>query len=122
MPSLLPIVLAADNFPPYSGNTPTHSNGERIVPLHLSAEDYRREIKPIGLLRPCIVSALDLGQWEVIRDGEGIEAVVFKARDVADRSALLAGIAARWKADGMFADALDGECPLAALTDARLEE
>ncbi len=60
--SLLPVILASDNFPssplndPYPSFNPT--NGEHFTPFHLTFQDYHNHLPPVGLLRPSILSAL----------------------------------------------------------------
>lgn len=111
MPSLLGIVQAADNFPHGQATTPSHNaNGEEFVPLHLTAEDAAASLLPIGLLRPNVYAALLEApeDWAVVNGEGGPRALIFKADSETTRSALLARIAAQWKTEGRFADALDG--------------
>jgi len=77
--SLLPIVLAADNFPsspssdPYPSSHPhTH---EVYVPFHLTFEDYQHGLLPLGLLRPAVVQemrGLEDGPWNFQYSGVDI--------------------------------------------------
>jgi hypothetical protein len=59
--SLLSVVQAADNLPPHPHSPyPTHSpdGAERYVPLHLTLDDHKASLPPIGLLRPEVVREL----------------------------------------------------------------
>jgi hypothetical protein len=66
--SLLPIVLAADNFPAFPAATPyptshPHTN-EPYIPFHLTFLDYQNNLPPVGLLRPHILAELQADPTE----------------------------------------------------------
>lgn len=115
MSSLLPIVLAADNFPA-CGSYPTHhpGTGELYVPFHVAPSDHAAALPPIGLLRPEVLKALEGdAAYESVRGGDsGIVCVTFSpnvlagGREAMDKA--IAETAARWRAAGLFKPALDG--------------
>lgn len=127
--SLLPVVLAADNFPlhpyhPYPVRNPL--TNEQYTPFHLSPADHALDLPPVGLLRPQILSALlqehvEIGEasspWTFFRadphrhDSEIVcvafsPAVRAKGREAMSKA--IADVAAKWKAAGKFPEALDG--------------
>ncbi|KAL7418936.1 hypothetical protein Q5752_006620 [Cryptotrichosporon argae] len=115
MPSLLPIVATADNFPPFPGPYPlAHpSTGERYVPFHLSASDHTRGLAPLGLLRPAVVAALaGDAAFEAVARADGVKAVAFAPAVLGRGREALEDVmdvtARQWKAAGMFSAALDG--------------
>jgi hypothetical protein len=113
--SLLPFVLAADNFPAHAGTYPSANptTGEPYIPFHLAAEDVSLGAAPVGLLRPTVLAALEGDAAYVFhRDGDKVIAVNFAPDVLAQRRegmiAATAATNARWRAAGMFKDALDG--------------
>lgn len=66
--SLLPVVIAADNFPGhlYADYFPTFHpvSGERYVPFHLTFADYQARLPPIGQLRPDVLAELQSDERE----------------------------------------------------------
>lgn len=136
--SLLPFVLAADNFPSHDGSFPRYhpETREPYTPFYLSAVDAEAyvPIPPVGLLRRAVLEALlhemearfgdDVAQWpfEFIRDEcivadddkDQIVAVAFSsvtlAKGVSGMNEIIAATSRKWKDNGMFAAALDGEC------------
>lgn len=119
--SLLPFVLAADNFPNSSEPYPTHHpvTKEPYVPFHVSRADYEAALVPVGLIRPEVLRAIaDIENgpacpFELVRpDSKDVVCVAF-APDVlkGGREAMnkaIADIAARWRSDGLFSACLDG--------------
>lgn len=90
------------------------------MPFHISRPDFESGLAPVGLLRPEVLRALRPRDgpcpWEFVRtshdDTSDVVCVTF-APDVLARgreamNAAMADTAARWKADGLFAPALDG--------------
>jgi hypothetical protein len=61
-PSLLPVVLAADNFPSHPLHDPyplSHPQSRDIyTPFHLTFSDYQARLPPVGLLRPSVLAEL----------------------------------------------------------------
>lgn len=127
-PSLLPLVLAADNFPNVSEAYPTHhpDTREPYVPFHISSSDFESRLPPVGLLRPAVLrSLLDANpegssQFEFVRKhGEdaydAIACVAFSPSVLSEgREAMnkaIADTAAQWKREGRFPEALDGASP-----------
>jgi hypothetical protein len=137
MASLLPIVLAADNFPPHPGLYPSFhpSTEERYIPFHLTFPDHHRGLPPVGLLRPEVVAEMqaderapDTCPWQfhyVARpsdekgDVQGggeltleVECVFFADWVVQLGSdgmgRVMNDAAEKWKANGKFSDPLGG--------------
>ncbi|WOO80194.1 putative protein [Vanrija pseudolonga] len=126
--SLLPVVLAADNFPlhpyhPYPVRNPL--TNEQYIPFHLSPADHALDLPPVGLLRPQILAALleehaasgSESPWTFFRadphrHDSKIVCVAFspavRAKGREAMSKAIADVAAKWKAAGKFPEALDG--------------
>lgn len=120
--SLLPFVLAADNFPQHTGKYPTRHpvTNEQYTPFHLCASDLGAGVPPIGLLRPSVLLALmeEEGpecayEFEREHGTNDIVCVAFApavlAKGKQAMNAAIAATARRWKDAGKFAEALDGE-------------
>ncbi len=113
MSSLLPVVLAADNFPA-CGSYPTHhpETGEVYVPFHIAPADHAAGLPPVGLLRPEVVESLagDAG-YESVHDGSLVcvtfaPSVIAGGKEAMNKA--IADTAARWRAAGQFTPALAG--------------
>ncbi|TXT12471.1 uncharacterized protein COLE_02881 [Cutaneotrichosporon oleaginosum] len=113
-PSLLPVVLAADNFPACAAYPSHHPDtGEVYVPFHIAPADHAARLSPVGLLRPAVLAALD-GDAAFVshRAGNAVECVTFApdvlagGRQAMDKA--IADTAARWRAAGLFTPALAG--------------
>ncbi|KAL0243978.1 hypothetical protein I308_105241 [Cryptococcus tetragattii IND107] len=128
--SLLPVVLAADNFPNYA--LPPSPPPSPYVPFHLTLPDYQAHLHPLGLLRPDVVSAMqsynssliEAGKssiWGFVAEGKGDEtgkwqthilAVYFNenvARQGKDElGKVMKECVESWKKDGLFPGPLAG--------------
>lgn len=128
--SLLPVVLAADNFPNYA--LPPSPPPSPYVPFHLTLPDYQAHLHPLGLLRPDVVSAMqsynssliEAGKssiWGFVAEGKGDEtgkwqthilAVYFNenvARQGKDEPGkVMKECVESWKKDGLFPGPLAG--------------
>ena len=131
--SLLPVVLASDNFPsdPYQHPYPTTNpnNGETFTPFHLTFEDYRNGLIPVGLLRPSVLAVLQEDDrdsatcpWQFHSTATGGEEddlelsvkCVFFADWVVQggteaMSKVMQDTAERWRDEGKFESQLKGE-------------
>lgn len=128
--SLLPVVLAADNFPNYA--LPPSPAPSPYVPFHLTLPDYQAHLHPLGLLRPDVVSAMqsynssviEAGKssiWGFVAEGKGDEAgkwqthilavyfnesVANQGKDELDK--VMKECVESWKKDGLFPGPLAG--------------
>ncbi|KAK1926269.1 NUDIX hydrolase domain-like protein [Papiliotrema laurentii] len=59
--SLLPVVMAADNFPSSPLNDPypvyNPDNGDKYIPFHLTFDDHHK-LPPVGMIRPSVLAAM----------------------------------------------------------------
>jgi len=135
--TLLPIVLAADNFPaspydqPYPLFNPT--TGERYIPFHLTFADYQANLPPVGYLRPEVINDLlsderdaETCPWQAHSSASGageededmeldlkVECVFFADWVVRAGSEEMGRVmqetAIQWRAGGKFPEQLGGE-------------
>jgi hypothetical protein len=60
--SLLPVVMAADNFPSSPLNDPypvyNPDNGDKCIPFHLTFDDHHKRLPPVGMIRPSVLAAM----------------------------------------------------------------
>lgn len=134
--SLLPVVLAADNFPssPFSDPYPLSNpaTGETYTPFHLTFSDYQSQLPPVGLLRPSVLAELQADDragnscpWQFYHSArhggndEGddldlqVECVFFAdwvvegGREAMDRA--MKEVAEKWRGEGKFSEPLSGE-------------
>ena len=138
--SLLPIVLAADNFPTTSANElfPLYNpqNAEIYTPFHLTLSDYQNHLPPVGLLRPSVLAELQADTrsgtacpWQfhsTLASDKGeshiqvacvffADWVVKGGREVMHK--VMQEVVERWRVEGKFSEPLTGEesWPLLAL-------
>lgn len=92
--SLLPIVQAVDNFPPFYETypskgpvTPGSAQQESYIPFHLSFSDFQAGCEPVGLLRENV--------WTLIQDDDrdGCFNLYREERPDADGEATLEAVA-----------------------------
>ena len=124
--SLLPVVAAADNFPPFHEPYPTRHpiTTEAYVPLHLTLADHLAGLPPIGLLRPDV-----LGELRQLRSPHFVEHsggapgedgrwkpethCVYLADDIIEEGPegvgeVIQSLAEKWKREGKFPGPLGG--------------
>jgi hypothetical protein len=131
--SLLPIVLAADNFPssPHDTSYPTsHPTTKEIyIPFHLTFSDYQHHLPPLGLIRPNILAELQSHSgddttcpWQfhhtAVDEGDDEELklevkCVFFADWVVEEGKeemgrVIQEVAEKWRGEGKFMEALEG--------------
>jgi len=133
-PSLLPVVVAADNFPGhvYADYFPSYhpSLGERYVPFHLTFADYQAQLPAIGQLRPDVLAELQSDErdpetcpWQfhsLAEDNKDddlelqVRCVFFADWVIAGGKEMMGKVmqdtAEKWKAEGKFPKPLGGEC------------
>lgn len=128
--SLLPVVLAADNFPDYP--LPPSPPPFPYVPFHLTLLDHQAHLQPLGLLRRDVVRAMqsynssliEAGKgsiWGFVEEGKGDEAgkwqthvlAVYFKENVASQGKdelgrVMKECVESWKKDGLFPGPLAG--------------
>lgn len=139
MRSLLPIVAAADNFPPYDGIYPAAHpvTLEKYTPFHLCRADYEAGLVPVGLIRPAVLlelqaflddsvaspSSSSRKAFELAERGRiepdglhvtEVQAVYFAEWAVQEgkMTEVINDLARRWKDEGKFPGPLGGQSSL----------
>lgn len=131
--TLLPVVVAADNFPsspltdPYPSRNPT--TGERLVPFHLTFADHHAALPPLGYIRQEVLAELEQDErepttcpWQfhssAVAEEDGdldlrVECVFFAEWVIEGGSETMGKVmqetAERWREEGKFPGPLGGE-------------